>query len=95
MDTIGEFVAWLVIATGFVGWAVFIPQIRLLLKVKESRSISLGMAWGSFGLQATILTHALLKSDWPLVFSIGTSILFLSYLLCLIHYYRWLPGGRR
>lgn len=94
METFSQVIAWLVVGTGFFGWLVFIPQIRLLLKVKESRSISLGLSWGTFGMQAIILMHAILQKDWHLTFAVGTSLTCLAIMLSLIHYYRKWPGGK-
>lgn len=88
------FVDGLVVVAGFVGWIVFVPQIRLLLQMKKSDTISLGMVWGSFALQATIFFQGLLKKNWPLVFVMSTSLICLCIILFLIYRYRRWPGGR-
>jgi len=85
----------MVVGVGFVGWLIFLPQIKLLFKNKEAQSISLGLIWGSLGMQATILTHTILKKDWPLVFAITMNYICLIVVLILIYYYRKYPGGRK
>lgn len=94
MEVFGQVIAWLVVGVGLFGWLVFLPQIRLLLRVKEANSISLGLVWGSFGMQAIILVHAILQKDWHLTFAVGTSLACLAFTLFLIYYYRKWPGGR-
>jgi len=89
-----EIVNWLVVTGGLFTWVLFIPQIRLLLKTKRSDSISLGMTWGSFALQALILLQSLLLQNWFLSFTMGTSVTFLTITNVLIHYYRKYPGGK-
>ena len=94
VDTLREAVAWLVAVVGLFGWIMFIPQIRLLLKAKEAKSISLGLIWGSFVAQSIIALHAVLQRDWHLTFAIATSLTCLAITLFLIYYYRRYPGGR-
>ena len=94
MEQFREIVSWLVMGIGFVGWTVFIPQIRLLVKTKESKSISLGLIWGSFSMQAIMLTHTLLNKDFAMSFALGTSLICLSIIVVLIYYYRKWPSGR-
>lgn len=79
------FVDGLVVVAGFVGWIVFVPQIRLLLQMKKSDTISLGMVWGSFALQAAIFIQGILKKNWPLVFVMSTSLICLCIVLFLIY----------
>ncbi len=96
MDIFREIVAWLVAVIGFTGWIVFLPQIRLLLKVKKADSISLLLVWGSVAMQATILIHILIQEivDWKLSVVFFTSIACQIVLLTLIYYYRRWPGGK-
>ena len=94
MDIFRNIIALMVVGVGFVGWSVFLPQIRLLLKEKEARSISLGLVWGSFAMQVIIFTHTTLQKDWHLTFALGTSLICLVLVLALIYYYRKYPGGR-
>ena len=97
MDILREVVAWLVVAIGFAGWIVFLPQIRLLLKIKKADSISLLLIWGSFAMQMIILIHILLQSiiDWRLSVIYFTSLACHIVILFLIYYYRRWPGGRQ
>ena len=95
MATFEEFVSGLVILVGLVGWVVFIPQIRLLTKIKDSRSISLGMIWGSLLMQIILFTNSFLRKDWPMAFTMLTSLSFLFFTICLVHYYRRWPGGQK
>lgn len=89
-----EVINWFVGISGLFTWILFVPQIRLLLKVKRSDSISLGMTWGSFALQALILIQSLLIQNWYLSFTMGISVLCLLITNIFIHYYRKYPGGR-
>lgn len=94
MDILRNIIELMVVCVGFVGWSVFLPQIKLLLKEKEARSISLGLVWGSFAMQVIIFIHTILKKDWHLTFAIGTSLICLTLVLRLVYYYRKYPGGR-
>src|SRR3989338_8633925 len=94
MDIFKEIINWLVVGTGLFGWLVFLPQIRLFLKVKESRSNSLGLLWGSVVIQVIILFHVILENDWQLTFAYVINLFFVGLLLFLTYYYRWWPGGR-
>lgn len=86
---------WLVATAGLFTWMLFLPQIKLLIKVKDSRSISLGMTWGSWGLQILILIQSLLHQNWSLTFTMSISVFFLSITNGCIHYYRKYPGGKK
>jgi uncharacterized protein with PQ loop repeat len=94
MEFAREVVAWLVASIGLVGWVTFLPQIRLLLKVKEAKSISLGLLWGSFAMQAIILVHVAFAGDWKLALVYITGLMCLVVILSLTYYYRRWPGGR-
>jgi hypothetical protein len=94
MEITREIDAWLVAAIGLVGWAPFLPQIRFLLKVKEAKSISTGLLWGSFGMQAVILLHVMFGGDWKLALVYITGLTCLAIILCVTYYYRKWPGGR-
>jgi uncharacterized protein with PQ loop repeat len=85
---------WLVATAGLFTWILFFPQIRLLLKVKDSRSISLGMTWGSWILQTLILVQSILHHNWSLALTMGVSVVCLTVTNAIIHYYRKYPGGR-
>ena len=94
MDLFQSIVSWLVASASLVVWALFLPQIRLLHKVKEARSLSLMTIYGSFTIQSLIFLHALLGNDYKLAFLQSTSMLFLGIVIFMIHYYRMYPGGR-
>ncbi len=83
----------LVVVAGFIGWIVFLPQIELLWEMKKADTISLGMVWGSFALQAILFIQGILKKNWPVVFMMSTSLICLCIILVLIYYYRQWPGG--
>ena len=85
----------LVVLSGFVIWLLFIPQIKLLISVKESKSNSLWASGLSWGLQVLILFQAILYANWSLVFAMGASVFFLTILILVILYYRRFPGGRK
>lgn len=89
-----ETIDLLVGVLGFFTWVLFLPQIKLLIKEKSSKSISLGMTWGSWGIQVLILTQSLLHQNWSLALTMGVSVVFLTITNALIHYYRFFPGGR-
>lgn len=97
MEIFREVVAWLVATIGLSGWVIFLPQIRLLLRVKKADSISLLLIWGSFAMQATVLTHVLIQKviDWKLSVVFFTSLACHIIILILIHRYRKWPGGKK
>jgi len=84
----------LVVVAGFIGWIVFLPQIELLWEMKKADTISLGMVWGSFALQAILFIQGILKKNWPVVFMMSTSLICLCITLFLIYRYRRWPGGQ-
>ncbi len=94
MDLFRMVVDVLVVLSGFVSGAVFIPQIRLLFQTKKSDNLSLGTVWGSFLLQSLIITQAVLKENWSLAFMMTMNGVFLGYVIFLIYYYRRFPGGK-
>jgi len=94
MENFQQIISWLVVGIGLISWIMFLPQIRLLLKAKEAKSISLGLVWGSFITQFIIFIHTILQKDWQLSFAILTSLVCLVIIICLIYYYRQWPGGR-
>ena len=63
METFREMVALLVAGIGVFGWVVFLPQIKLLFRVKKADSISLLLVWGSFVMQIIVLLHILIQED--------------------------------
>ena len=85
---------WLVGISGLFTWVLFVPQIRLILRLKREDTISLGMTWGSWVLQALILAQSLFLQNWSLSFTMAVSVFFLTITNVLIHYYRKYPGGR-
>jgi uncharacterized protein with PQ loop repeat len=92
--TITQAIDWLVGVTGLFTWLLFVPQIKLLISIKDSKSISLGMTWGSWVIQVMILAQSILHETWTLAFTMGISVLFLTITIGCIHYYRAFPGGR-
>lgn len=96
MDIFREVVAWIVVAIAFLGWISYLPQIKLLLKVKESKSVSLGLMWSGVGMQGMVLIHLLLqpKIDGKLVWVYITNLVCMFVVLYLIYRYRRWPGGK-
>ena len=94
MEMLSSVIDTLVLVCGFGIWVFFIPQIRLLLKEKESKTNSLSLMWGSFVIQTLVLIQVLLRENWPLVFVQAMSLTGVTITLILIHYYRRYPGGR-
>ncbi len=96
MELVREIVGLLVIAIGLVEWVVFLPQIRVLYKVKKAEEFSLLTLWASLVMQAIILTHILLQPtvDWKISITYFTGIICFVVFLALVHYYRCWPGGR-
>ncbi len=88
-----EVIDWLVGISGLFTWLLFVPQIKLLLTVKDSQSISLLMIWGSWILQVLVLIQSILHETWSLAFTMGVSVLFLTITNCFVWYYRRFPGG--
>ena len=97
MNLFREVIAWLVAASGIMCWIVFVPQVRLLIKIKKSDSISTGMLWGSFGIQMLIMIHLAMQSpiDWRFLSSYIMSFIGLLVVMYFVYYYRRWPGGRK
>lgn len=95
MELFESVVGWMVAMVSFVIWALFLPQIKLLYRVKDSQSLSLLTVYGSLAVQTLIFTRALLKSDFKLALLQSTSMFFLGIIICMAHYYRRYPGGRK
>lgn len=95
MEALREVVAWLVAASAFIVWLLFLPQIRIMYKVKRADSISLGTVGGSFSIQSLIFMHAILNYDYRLAFLQSTSMFFLCIVIIMIIYYRKFPEGRK
>ena len=84
-------VDWLVFVGGLGTWLLFVPQIRKLNQVRDSRSYSFAAMYGSLALQVTILAQAVLHENWYLTFTMATSVIGLAWTIALIHRYR--PNG--
>lgn len=95
METFAAFIDTLVLVSGFLIWILFVPQIRLLLKEKQSRTNSLFLQWGSLLIQICLLIQVILRSNYQLAFVQAVSILGVATTIVLIHYYRRYPGGRQ
>lgn len=83
-----EIVDKAVLAVGFFSWLLFLPQIKLLLKVKQSDSLSTVTVWGSFGIQRLILLQSALKENWELAFVMLINMICLAIVLVLIYRYK-------
>lgn len=95
MEAFESVINWLVLISGFFIWLLFVPQIRLLLKHKEAQTNSLALLWGSFVIQVLVLIQVALQANWQLAFVQAVSISGVTITVCLVHYYRRFPGGRR
>lgn len=94
METFVAIIDTLVVVAGFLIWLLFIPQIRLLLRERQSRTNSIYLTGGSFLLQSLLLTQVVLYQNWPLAFVQTMSLTGVTVMLALILYYRRFPGGR-
>lgn len=94
MEALSRIIDILVVVSGFFIWILFVPQIRLLLREKESKTNSLILLCGSWAIQALILAQVALRANWPLLFIQAMSFIGVSITLYLVHYYRRYPGGR-
>ena len=88
-------VDWLVFVGGLGTWLLFVPQIRVLTRVKDSRSFSFQTLYGSLALQVTILAQAALHLNGQLIFTMVMSVAGLCLTIGLTHYYRHHPGGKQ
>jgi uncharacterized protein with PQ loop repeat len=93
MDVCHE-VEILVLVVGLFGWAISIPQLRLLLQTKDSRSNSLIVYAGGSVSQTIFLINSLLHQNWVLAFSMGMGLFTSVVTICFIVYYRAYPGGK-
>jgi uncharacterized protein with PQ loop repeat len=94
MEIFKYVVSWLVAFSGFFIPLLFYPQIRLLYKEKLSNSLSLGMIWGSFLIQACVAIDAFFNENYKLMFLQLVSLVCLTIIISQAHYYRAFPGGR-
>lgn len=86
---------YLVAASGFIVWILFVPQILLLHRTKDSISISLWSLWISWALQILIVIQGALLANWSFVFATSVSITGVSIEIAMVYYYRSFPGGRK
>ena len=84
----------LVLVVGLCGWAISIPQFRLLLKTKSSHSNSLFVSIGGLLSQVIFFTGALLQKNWTFSFSFGAGLVTSVCMISVIAYYRKYPGGK-
>lgn len=94
LGTLKWVVDFLVALSGLIVWIVFIPQLKLLYTVKESKSNSIWTSALTFLLQFLILIQADLNKNWTLAFTSSVSVFFVGVTLIFILYYRKFPGGR-
>lgn len=90
-----QLVNYLVAGSGFIVWILFVPQILLLYKTKDSKSISLWSLWISWVLQVLIVVQGVLITNWSFVFATSVSIAGVSIEIAMVYYYRIFPGGRK
>jgi uncharacterized protein with PQ loop repeat len=96
MELFRAIMSWSVVIIGLTAWSAFLPQIKLLIKTKEAKSVSVGLFWISFGMQVTVLTYLIIQPsiDWKLALSYITCIICQVVIIGMIYYYRKWPGGR-
>ena len=74
---------------------LFVPQIRILLKQKNSEGISLLLLNGSFWFQFWGILDVINLGSTPHIFMYAISMFFLGITICLTVYYRIFPGGKK
>ena len=94
MELFRTTVDWVVVGAGFISWVVFLPQIQLLLRVKRSDSVSLGLLWGSVALQSLALLQLVLRENWQLSVMYVVGLFCLAIIIFLVYRYRKYPGGK-
>ena len=83
-----EFFRWLVLGSGFINAALFVPQLRRLLHTKNAEALSLSAFAGFFILQLIMIIHGLLESNYYLAAGMGVSALTCGSVVVLAVYYR-------
>lgn len=73
----------------FINALLFIPQITLLLRQRDSRELSLIMFGGFWLIQLFTVLHGLLQKDFILVLGFGLSLLSCGTVVFLIVFFRW------
>lgn len=79
---------WLVVMFSFATPLIVAPQIIRVIKLKEANAVSLLMLYGSVLLQTNVFLNAYLHDQPQIMFSLTLSILPLSILIMVTHYYR-------
>ncbi len=77
-----------VIVASFITPIILLPQIIRIIQLKEANAVSLLMLWGSLLLQVSIFVNAYLHSQPQLMFTMALSIIPLSVLIFVAHWYR-------
>ena len=90
-----EVSANLVMGASYLTWSLYLPQMKRLSRVKDSRPFSLLSIFGSYALNVLVCANAFLNENRQLFFLQLTIIAFQSLLISMIVYYRRRPGGRR
>jgi uncharacterized protein with PQ loop repeat len=88
VETLIHIVDFAVFGASLLVWTVFIPQIRLLYRIKKSEGLSLATVWGSLTVQSLIWFQSLLKQNWPVLVVMTTSVICLIIILVLAYRYR-------
>lgn len=72
----------------FINALLFIPQLRLIIKTKSSKDVSLITFFGFFAIQLTIVLHGVIHQDHLLIWGYLLSMILCGTLVVLIFYYR-------
>ena len=77
-----------VVVASFITPLILLPQIIRILELKEANAVSLLMLWGSLLLQISIFVNAYLHWQPQIMFTMALSIIPLSVLIFIAHWYR-------
>ena len=77
-----------IVITGFIIPIILLPQIVRIIKLKEANAVSLLTLWGSLLVQISIFVNAYLHWQPQLMFTMLLSIVPLSVLVSVAHWYR-------
>src|SRR3990167_9389215 len=72
----------------FINALLFLPQLRLMIKTKSSRDVSLVTFLGFLIIQLTVVLHGIIHQDYLLIWGYSLSMVVCGILVALIFYYR-------
>ena len=72
----------------FINALLFIPQLKLIIKTKSSKDVSLATFLGFLVIQLTVVLHGIIHQDYLLIWGYLLSMVVCGILVVLIFYYR-------